>query len=250
MSPIFRFNLGNNPDLADEAEHAFNLFLTFVIRSRWHKFQGGYFLFMLGFYWLSTVFNPQVMDLRQRGAQYVGIQMENDFIVKRRKYAMALRASYIFLNIYCPIAHNGLSWATIGIIMLMGISESLTLSLLFSLSHNFIHSNRDPTSEFKKTGESICWFKSQVETSSTYGGAISGYLTGGLNFQVEHHLFPRMSSAWYPYIAPTVREICKKHGVQYAYYPWIWQNLFSTFAYMHKAGTGSNWELKPLSGRA
>ena len=205
---------------------------------------------MLGFYWLSTVFNPQVMDLRQRGAQYVGIQMENDFIVKRRKYATALRASYIFLNMYCPFSNNGLSWATFGIIMLMGISESLTLSLLFSLSHNFIHSDRDPTSEFKKTGEPICWFKSQVETSSTYGGAISGYLTGGLNFQVEHHLFPRMSSAWYPYIAPKVLEICKKYGVQYAYYPWIWQNLFSTFAYMHKAGTGSNWELKPLSGRA
>ena len=106
-----------------------------VIRKRWHKFQGGYFLFMLGFYWLSTVFNPQVMDLRQRGAQFVGIQMENDYIVKRRKYAMALRASYIFLNIYSPFANNGLSWATFGIIMLMGISESLTLSLLFSLSH-------------------------------------------------------------------------------------------------------------------
>jgi hypothetical protein len=157
---------------------------------------------------------------------------------------------YMFLNIYSPFANNGLSLATFGIIMLMGISESLTLSLLFSLSHNFIHSDRDPTASYKKTGESICWFKSQVETSSTYGGAISGYLTGGLNFQVEHHLFPRMSSAWYPYIAPKVREICEKHGVQYAYYPWIWQNLISTFSYMHKAGTGANWEMKPLSGRA
>lgn len=219
-------------------------------RKWWHKFQSGYFLFMLGLYWLSTVFNPQFIDLRQRGAQYVGIQMENDFIVKRRKWAIALRASYVFLNIYSPFANNGLSLATFGIIMLMGISESLTLSVLFSLSHNFINSDRDPTAEYKKSGESICWFKSQVETSSTYGGAISGYLTGGLNFQVEHHLFPRMSSAWYPYIAPTVRRVCEKHGVKYAYYPWIWQNLFSTFSYMHKAGTGANWELKPLSGRA
>jgi fatty acid desaturase (delta-4 desaturase) len=219
-------------------------------RKWWHKFQGGYFLFMLGLYWLSTVFNPQFIDLRQRGAQYVGIQMENDYIVKRRKYAIALRASYVFLNIYSPIANNGLSLATLGVIFLMGVSESLTLSVLFSLSHNFVHSDRDPTAEYKKTGESICWFKSQVETSSTYGGAISGYLTGGLNFQVEHHLFPRMSSAWYPYIAPKVREICAKHGVKYAYYPWIWQNLISTFSYMHSAGTGANWELKPLSGRA
>jgi fatty acid desaturase len=75
-------------------------------------------------------------------------------------------------------------------------------------------------------------------------------VTGGLNFQVEHHLFPRMSSAWYPYIAPTVRKVCEKHGVRYAYYPWVWQNLWSTVKYMHKTGTGANWELQPLSGRA
>jgi len=241
-----------DPDsFSSEPMFAFNDYPIGHPKRKWHhKFQGGYFLFMLGLYWLSTVLNPQVIDLRQRGAQYVGIQMENDFIVKRRKYAIAMRMMYIFLNIFCPIAHNGLSWATFGIIMLMGISESLTLSVLFSLSHNFIHSDRDPMADFKKTGEPVCWFKSQVETSSTYGGAISGYLTGGLNFQVEHHLFPRMSSAWYPYIAPKVREICKKHGVKYAYYPWIHQNLISTFSYMHKAGTGANWELKPLSGAA
>merc|ERR1711906_78235 len=64
-------------------------------RQWYHRFQGFYFLFMLGLYWLSTIFNPQVLDLRQRGAQYVGIQMENDFLVRRRKYATMLRAQYI-----------------------------------------------------------------------------------------------------------------------------------------------------------
>jgi len=219
-------------------------------RKWWHRFQGFYFLPMLSFYWLSSLFNPQIIDLRHAGAAYVGIQMENDFIVKRRKYAVALRLMYLFLNFYCPLANNGINLSTVGIILLMGASESLCLATLFSLSHNFENSDRDPTEHFDKTGEPICWFKAQVETSSTYGGMISGWLTGGLNFQVEHHLFPRMSSAWYPYIAPKVREVCKKHGVNYAYYPWILQNLISTFSYMHSAGTGANWEMQPLSGRA
>jgi len=240
-----------DPDsFSSEPMFAFNDYpLDHPKRQWYHRFQGFYFLFMLGLYWLSTVLNPQVLDLRQRGAQYVGIQMENDFLVRRRKYATMLRAQYILLNVVCPFYNNGVSLATFGIIMLMGISESLTLSVLFSLSHNFERSDRDPMGPFKETGETVCWFKSQVETSSTYGGAVSGYLTGGLNFQVEHHLFPRMSSAWYPYIAPKVREVCAKHGVQYAYYPWIHQNLISTFRYMHAAGTGANWELEPLSGK-
>merc|ERR1712032_1180267 len=145
----------------------------------------------------------------------------------------------MFLNIFLPVVNNG--WSAVGFIFLMGLSESLTLATLFSLSHNFEHSDRDPTAEFRKTGEPVCWFKSQVETSSTYGGFISGALTGGLNFQVEHHLFPRMSSAWYPFIAPTVREVCKKHGVRYAYYPWVWQNLVSTFKYMNEVGNASHF---------
>jgi fatty acid desaturase (delta-4 desaturase) len=218
-------------------------------RRWWHRFQGIYFFAVLSLYWLSMIFNPQIIDLKHSGADYVGIKMENDFIVKRRKWAMSLRAMYLYLNIYCPIANNGFTLSTIAIILLMGVSESFMLSGLFVLSHNFENSERDPTASYRETGEPVCWFKSQVETSSTYGGMIAGMITGGLNFQVEHHLFPRMSSAWYPYIAPTVRRVCEKHGVKYAYYPWVWQNLVSTIKYMHKAGSGANWDLDPLSGR-
>jgi fatty acid desaturase len=214
-----------------------------------HRFQAFYYLPVLGGYWLSAVFNPQILDLRQRGALEIGIKMDNDFIKSRRPLAIALRILYICTNVVTPFLNHGITWAAFGHVMLMGVAESLTLAVLFSLSHNFENCDRDPTEEFRKTGEPVCWFKSQVETSCTYGGFISGALTGGLNFQVEHHLFPRMSSAWYPYIAPTVREVCKKHGVKYAYYPWVTTNLISTVKYMHAVGTGSNWVTDPLSGK-
>jgi len=217
---------------------------------RWyHHFQAIYFLPILSFYWLSSVFNPQVLTLQHAGADFVGIKMDSDFVKSRRKFAIGIRLLYIYWNVVTPFfKHEPL--VAIGHILLMGATESLVLAALFALSHNFEHSDRDPTKDFREKGNQVCWFKAQVETSSTYGGAISGYLTGGLNFQVEHHIFPRMCSAWYPYIAPKVREICKKHGVNYAYYPWIWQNFKSTFTYMHKTGTGANWNelVQPLSG--
>lgn len=214
-----------------------------------HKFQALYFLPVLSMYWVSMILNPQVFTLQQGGAASVGIKMDNDFLKSRRKYSTALRLLYIYWNVVTPFFfHKPL--LAISHILFMGICESLTLALLFSLSHNFENSDRDPTAEYRKTGKKIDWFKAQVETSSTYGGAIAGYLTGGLNFQVEHHLFPRMCSAHYPYIAPTVRKICEKHGVRYAYYPWVWQNFISTVKYMHQAGTGSNWDImNPLSGK-
>lgn len=214
-----------------------------------HRFQALYFLPALSFYWLSSVFNPQIIDLQQRGAVSIGMTFDNDFTRSRRKFSVAIRLLYIYWNCVTPFYYHG-PLTAVGHILLMGCVESLALAVLFSLSHNFENSDRDPSATYRKTGERICWFKSQVETSSTYGSFIAGYLTGGLNFQVEHHLFPRMSSAWYPYIAPTVRQVCKKHGVRYAYYPWIWQNFISTLKYMRIAGTGSNWEaLDPLSGK-
>jgi hypothetical protein len=46
----------------------------------------------------------------------------------------------------------------------------------------------------------------QVETSSTVGGWLLGTLHGGLNYQIEHHLFPRYSHAHYPVLAAVVRQ--------------------------------------------
>mmetsp|Transcript_19342 Transcript_19342/g.53805 ORF Transcript_19342/g.53805 Transcript_19342/m.53805 type:complete len:465 (-) Transcript_19342:721-2115(-) len=211
-------------------------------RTFMHRFQAFYYVLPLGAYWLSSVFNPEIFDLRQRGAENVGLKMESDYVKKSRKYAIFLRLLYIFTNCIAPaINQGGYTWNILGHVMVMGAASSLTLAILFALSHNFEDSNRDPTYQARTNGEPVCWFKAQVETSSTYGGFVSGCLTGGLNFQVEHHLFPRMSSAWYPFIAPKVREICKKHDVKYAYYPWVWQNMASTVKYLHQSGNASNW---------
>jgi acyl-lipid (7-3)-desaturase (Delta-4 desaturase) len=215
-------------------------------RTFYHPYQAFYSVGVISLYWLSSVVDfAQVWTLRDRGATQVGMNFTNNpWIESKTKYAIGLRLLHIVCNVIVPM-YNKLSWTTLGHIQVMGLAGSLTLGLLFTLSHNFENADRDPTVVARTTGTSVCWFKAQVETSSTYGGAISGWLTGGLNFQVEHHLFPRMSSAWYPYIAPTVRTICEKHGVKYAYYPWIWQNMWSTFRYMDENGKAGLWKTQP-----
>jgi fatty acid desaturase (delta-4 desaturase) len=239
-----------DPDgLAAEPFLIFNNYdLSNPKRAGYHAYQAFYLVILLCGYWLSAVCDiPMIWNLKDRGTIDVGVRLESDWIESRRKYAVGLRILYLFINVFIPL-YNDFSLTTFAHINVMGISGSLTLGLLFTLSHNFENANRDPTKENRETGELVCWFKAQVETSSTYGGMISGWLTGGLNFQVEHHLFPRMSSAWYPYIAPKVREICTKHGVRYAYYPWIWQNMISTLKYAHEVGTGSHWRDNPFKG--
>ena len=61
------------------------------------------------------------------------------------------------------------------------------------------------------------WYKHQIITSSNHG--VNSYFhtlfSGGLNYQIEHHLFPNINHCHYPYIQPIVKKICKKYNVEY-----------------------------------
>lgn len=208
-------------------------------KRRWHhKFQVLLTVPALALYWLAILSSTNVVNLKHEGAAACGFNMDNDFIKKRAKYAILSKILYVSLVVVPPFYHHGMNWLPFFHLMAMGAIGSVFLSALFIISHNFESVDRDPTCEARTNGKKVCWYKSQVETSSTYGGFVSGCLTGGLNFQIEHHLFPRMSSAWYPYIAPAVRAVCEKHGVKYTYYPWLWQNLVATTKHIHLAGIG------------
>ncbi|KAG0495106.1 hypothetical protein HPP92_006100 [Vanilla planifolia] len=61
------------------------------------------------------------------------------------------------------------------------------------------------------------WFEKQ--TMGTLDIACSPWMDwfhGGLQFQVEHHLFPRLPRCHLRKIAPLVKELCKKHKLQYS----------------------------------
>ena len=100
------------------------------------------------------------------------------------------------------------------------------LSNLFIISHNTPELKRDP---FDKCN---CWYKCQIESSSTYGGRIAGFLTGGLNYQIEHHIFPNCNSCYLPEIHQETRNICKKNGVNYSYYPNLLSNIYTTYQHL------------------
>ena len=95
------------------------------------------------------------------------------------------------------------------------------LGSLFSVSHNTENTSRNM---LKHSND---WYKNQVETSSTYGGYWAGFLTGGLNYQIEHHVFPHMNSYYYPQISKKFKDICEHHGVRYNYYISYFSNLKS-----------------------
>jgi linoleoyl-CoA desaturase len=65
---------------------------------------------------------------------------------------------------------------------------------------------------------------------------IISWFVGGLNFQVEHHLFPKISHIHYPAISKIVEKKCKEFNLPYNYYPTVGKALASHFRTMKALG--------------
>ena len=107
----------------------------------------------------------------------------------------------------------------------------LTLSTVFQLAHCV------PEAASGLAGERS-WARRQVESSVDFApghGLITWYL-GGLNYQIEHHLFPHIAHVHYPAIAPTVEAVCQEFGVRYSAYPTLRTALAAHVRFLRRLG--------------
>jgi linoleoyl-CoA desaturase len=62
------------------------------------------------------------------------------------------------------------------------------------------------------------------------------FLFGGLNYQIEHHLFPRVCHVHYRQLSPIVERLAAKHGVPYHSSPTLWQAIRSHYRVLKRLG--------------
>lgn len=108
----------------------------------------------------------------------------------------------------------------------------LTLSLVFQGAHVVEETDfpEPPTMEE--------WMIHQLATTADFdqkNKALSWYV-GGLNFQIEHHLFPNTSHIHYPKIARIVQDVCKEYNTNYIVFPNSRTMLKSHFSLLRKVG--------------
>ena len=62
------------------------------------------------------------------------------------------------------------------------------------------------------------------------------WLLGGLNFQIEHHLFPQVCHVHYPAMSRIVEETCREYGVRYSAHPTFLAGLRSHYRWLERMG--------------
>jgi linoleoyl-CoA desaturase len=125
----------------------------------------------------------------------------------------------------------------VGLFLLTGAILGLLLSVVFQLAHSVEEAkftSRPPS------GQSLSsdWATHQVESTVDFarGNGILTWFIGGLNFQIEHHLFPRVCHTHYPALSTIVENLCLKHGVRYAAHATAGQALRSHYRWLRKLG--------------
>lgn len=92
-----------------------------------------------------------------------------------------------------------------------GINISYALAIIPDHDTRETHKNYDPS---KKD-----WGEVQVRNSGNFGNKwcfdIFNHIFGGINYQIEHHLFPSMNSTHLNKISPIVQQTCKEFNVPY-----------------------------------
>jgi linoleoyl-CoA desaturase len=113
-----------------------------------------------------------------------------------------------------PVLH------VIGLFLLVHVVLGFSMATVFQLAH-VVGDNTFPRPD-PQTGEiDNEWAIHEVETTADFApkSKLAAWYCGGLNFQIEHHLFPRVCHIHYPAISKIVERTCKEFGIKYVSYP-------------------------------
>ncbi|HVY64701.1 MAG TPA: acyl-CoA desaturase [Gammaproteobacteria bacterium] len=119
---------------------------------------------------------------------------------------------------------------------LTAVVTGIVLGVVFQLAHCV--EEADFPLEIEPGRISAPWAVHQVESTVDFarGNRAASWLLGGLNFQIEHHLFARICHVNYPAIAPVVEETCREFGVRYRYNPTVLSALGSHYRWLRALG--------------
>ncbi|HSC79309.1 MAG TPA: acyl-CoA desaturase [Chitinolyticbacter sp.] len=150
-------------------------------------------------------------------------------------YFLFSKAFYLTYALIVPMLYHPV-WQVLLVFVGVHLVFGLTLSIVFQLAHIV------PETEFPGPAEGgkmpYEWAEHQLRTTANFavGKPLATFYTGGLNYQVEHHLFHKVSHVHYPAISRIVRDTCAEYDIRYLDSGSTWQALAAHFRFLRQMG--------------
>ncbi len=185
-------------------------------RYKIHKYQHLYFWAAYSFLYLYWIF---ATDYIKYFSGRIGPTPLRKMTLTEHLLFWFYKLAHAFIFVALPIYMVGFMPWLIGFLS-MGLVTGFVLSIVFQLAHTVEHTHFPlPDNATGKMEDE--WAIHQVKTTANFAteNKVVSWLVGGLNFQVEHHLFPKISHVHYPAISKIIKKACEDYGIKYIEYP-------------------------------
>jgi len=202
-------------------------------RYKIHKYQHFYFWAAYSFLYIYWVF---VTDYKKYFTLRIGSTPLRKMTLKEHIYFWFYKLAHGFIFVALPIYVVGFTPWLIGFLT-MGLVTGFVLSIVFQLAHTVEHTDFPlPNNATGKMEDE--WAIHQIKTTANFAtrNKLVSWLVGGLNFQIEHHLFPKISHVHYPAISKIIKKACEDYGIKYLEYPKVRLAVASHVAYLRQLG--------------
>ena len=114
--------------------------------------------------------------------------------------------------------------------------EGFTLAIIFMLAH-IIEGTEYPIPD-KEGKVDMAWADLQMHTTANFAtkNKLVNFLSGGLNFQIEHHLFPNVCHIHYTKISQIVKATALEYNLPYIEHPTFFGAMASHTRVLKKLG--------------
>jgi linoleoyl-CoA desaturase len=179
-----------------------------------HRYQHIYFWLLYSMLYILWIF---FMDYQKYFQRKIGVMPLKKMELKDHIYFWAFKVFNLILFIVLPIYMVGFGSWLIGFLVFT-LPAGLIISIVFQLAHTVEHTAFPMPNEHDKLEDE--WAVHQIKTTANFAthNRLISWLVGGLNFQIEHHLFPKISHVHYPAISKIIRETCAEFDIQYVEY--------------------------------
>ncbi len=199
-----------------------------------HRFQH---LYLWPLYGLLVFKWHFVDDFRELATGRIGQQKFRRPGPKGLLWLLSGKAFFFTAAFVVPAQFHPL-WAVLLLYGVIFYVASFVLAVTFQLSHCVCEAHFLPSTLEWSRPQEIDWAVHQVESTADFARdsrLVTWYL-GGLNFQIEHHLFPKICHVHYPVLSRIVEATCREFGVRYPTNPTLGAALASHARWLRLLG--------------
>lgn len=194
-------------------------------------------LYAFPLYALTTLFWVFVKDYQQLFKRDLGPYRDKQHDATQVTILVAAKICYYGYALVLPLILLHIPWWQVAIgFVAMHLTAGFILGIVFQLAH-VVEGTAHPLPDDDGRMANDWWIH-EMHTTANFArnNRLLSWYVGGLNYQIEHHLFPRVCSIHYPEISTIVREVAQSHGLPYHDQPTFRSAIASHYRMLRELG--------------